>query len=134
MNIGNFDIADITMVSPSHGATVPIPFTFQWNRRSWTSDNYRFYLFDPTGLLPPYYLPNLGNVGSVTVTGLPPGYTAGPTYGWYLAITATDGSYGMAHYYRAVSFSNAGPSFGDNSIPQWSPSPDEAIPPIHRMP
>jgi hypothetical protein len=45
--MGSFDIADITLTSPSPGATVKLPYNFQWNRRTATpSDSYEFNLFD----------------------------------------------------------------------------------------
>ena len=134
VEIGNFDIADITMVSPASGATVPIPSTFQWNRRPLTSDNYRFHIFNPATPTTVYYTDNLGYTSSYQVNNLPPGYTAGTTYGWFPGVTTADGGWGGAHFYRYVRFSNAPLvldrifiprwiSMGEGMIPQFEPAP-----------
>jgi hypothetical protein len=45
VGIGNFDIANVPQVSPSAYATVALPYTFQWTRRTATpSDSYVFEL------------------------------------------------------------------------------------------
>src|SRR6185369_10713768 len=46
--IGNFDIANIVLLSPPAGTTGDLPFKFEWIRRPATSsDSYEFNLTDP---------------------------------------------------------------------------------------
>jgi uncharacterized repeat protein (TIGR01451 family) len=103
---GNFDIANVSLLSPSSGAQVALPAQFQWALRPATpSDSYQFSLFDPngsafgqTGLL--------GYVNEANVTSLPGGFQAGREYGWYIAVNSPDGGYGESYYYRRVTFNN----------------------------
>jgi hypothetical protein len=108
--IGDFDIADIPMVSPAHGATVTLPYTFQWTRRSATpSDSYEFDLFDPSDGSPYWWTdPTLGYVGSYTLNSLPSGFSPSTQYGWDVWVYSPDGGSGESYYYRTVTFSNAG--------------------------
>ncbi|MCL4396208.1 MAG: hypothetical protein M1482_15635 [Chloroflexi bacterium] len=106
--IGDFDIANVPQVSPLAGATVALPYTFQWTRRTATpTDSYTLELFDPygTAYATTYYL---GYVGSVTVNSLPTGFSPGVLYGWYPGVYSPDGGYGYAYYYYPVTFSNSG--------------------------
>jgi M6 family metalloprotease-like protein len=108
--IGDFDIADIPMVSPSHGATITLPYTFQWTRRPATpSDSYEFDLFDPADYNPYWWTnPSLGYVGSYTLNSLPAGFNPATQYGWDVWVYSPDGGMGGSYYYRSVTFSNAG--------------------------
>jgi hypothetical protein len=108
--IGDFDIADISLVSPNHGAAVSLPYTFQWNRRPATgSDSYEFNLLDPADNTPWWRTdPVLGYVGSHALSSLPSGFSANTPYGWYVAVFSPDGGYGASRYYHTVTFLNAG--------------------------
>jgi uncharacterized repeat protein (TIGR01451 family) len=110
VEIGNFDIADIVLVSPAAGATVALPYTFQWTRRPATpSDTYEFDLYDPTDGNPNFYTaPPLGYVGSYILNSLPPGFNVGALYGWEIWVYSPDGGYGISYETRAVHFSNTG--------------------------
>jgi len=67
---GDFDIANVVLLSPAPGATVSLPVTFNWQRRGIAGDTYRVGLFDlETG--DEWITDDLGDVGSFTMTGLP---------------------------------------------------------------
>jgi hypothetical protein len=109
VEIGRFDIADITLTTPSPGATVALPYTFQWNPRPATpSDSYEFDLFDPTTGSPWWYTSPLGYAGSYMLTGLPSGFSVGTPYCWVPGVYSPDGGFGMSYYCYFVRFSNSG--------------------------
>jgi hypothetical protein len=111
VEIGNFDIADIPLVSPPAGATVALPYTFQWVRRPATpSDTYELDLYDPTDGDPYAYTNLLGYVNGVTITGLPSGFSPGALYVWEIWVYSPDGGFGISYESRAVTFSNTGAS------------------------
>ena len=105
---GDFDIANISLVSPEHGATTSLPQMFQWTRRSaTTSDSYEFNLFDPTDNDPWWWTdPALGYVGSYTLDSLPAEFSAGTEYGWNVWVYGPDDGYGVSYYYRGITFSS----------------------------
>lgn len=126
VEIGNFDIADIALVSPPAGATVALPYTFQWVRRpAAPSDTYEFDIYDPTDGDPyAYTVPPLGYVGSFTMNSLPPGFGPGAQYAWEIWVYSPDGGYGISLETRLVTFSNAGASATVASqSAQWKPAP-----------
>ena len=110
MAIGNFDIADIPLVSPSSGATVGLPQTFQWTRRTASpTDSYELNLYDYVDFNPWWWTaPPLGYVNSYTLNSLPTGFTSGTTYAWYVAAYSPDGGYGESYYSYQVTFSGGG--------------------------
>ena len=112
VEIGNFDIADSPLIAPPAGATVALPYTFQWTRRPATpSDTYEFDIYDPTDGDPyAYTVPPLGYVGSFTMNSLPPGFSPGVQYVWEIWVYSPDGGYGISYETRAVTFSNTGAS------------------------
>jgi hypothetical protein len=112
VEIGNFDLADITLQSPAPDAIVSLPNAFQWTVRPATpSDSYEFNLSDPVDSSPFFYtIPPLGYVSSYTLNSLPGGFSVGTSYGWFVAVYSPDGGYGESFYYRGVKFSNTGMS------------------------
>ena len=109
--IGDFDIANFIQTSPASGATVALPYLFQWNvRPSTPTDSYQFNLFNPFSSdgQPSWWTSPLGYVGSYSLNSLPTGFNPGTQYGWYVAIFSPDGGYGEPYYYRRVTFSNTG--------------------------
>ncbi len=128
VGIGDFDIADIALVSPAAGATVALPYTFQWTRRPATpSDSYEFDLYDyPDG--DPYFYtdPPLGYVSAYTLNGLPSGFSTGVQYAWDIWVYSPDGGYGISYWSYYVTFSNTGMSFTGamqsvlpKTVPDW---------------
>jgi hypothetical protein len=107
--IGDFDIADIYLVSPPPGAAVSLPYTFQWIRRPATpSDSYEFDIYDPTDGDPYGYTSPLGYVSGYTVTGLPAGFSSGVPYAWEIWVHNPDGGVGISYDTRFVTFTNLG--------------------------
>jgi hypothetical protein len=105
---GNFDIADVTLASPSGGSSVTLPHTFTWNRRTaTTTDNYEFDLFDPTDEDPWVYVGNLGYVNGFTLNSLPTGFSLNTSYGWSPWVYGPDGGGGASYWYRTVTFVTA---------------------------
>lgn len=108
VSIGDFDITNIQLLSPSPGAGVWLPYIFQWTPRPATpSDSYEFNLYYQSGN-PWWWTPHLGYVGAYTLNSLPPGFTPNTLYRWYAAVYSPDGGYGESFYYRNVSFWNTG--------------------------
>jgi C1A family cysteine protease len=102
---GNFDIANVSLLSPSPGATRTLPTTFTWQRRGLSGDTYRLILFDPEST--DWWLTNdLGDVGSATMTSLPDGAEYDKTYGWLVRVYRGGDSYGNSYYYREITFSS----------------------------
>ncbi|MFP4394502.1 MAG: hypothetical protein ACLFTI_04480 [Anaerolineales bacterium] len=117
---GDFDIADIPLVSPDSSITAPLPQMFQWTQRAaTTSDSYEFNLFDPADNDPWWWTdPRLGYVGSYTLESLPAGFSTGAEYGWNVWVYGPDGGYGVSYYYRRITFSS-----GSDPTPTPTPTP-----------
>jgi serine protease len=112
VHLGDFDIANVHLSAPAAGATVGLPFTFQWQTRAaMPADNYEFNLYDWDTLNPYFYTnPALGFTGSYTLNGLPAGFVPDHQYVWEMWILGQDGSFGISYWAYAVTFSNAGMS------------------------
>ena len=110
-NIGNFDLANVELTSPSAGATVNLPYNFRWTPRpASTTDSYEFNLYDYRDHDPYFYTDSpLGYVGAFTLHSLPPGFVAGVYYAWNIGVYSPDGGYGISyHWYHFVKFSTTG--------------------------
>lgn len=109
-NIGNFDLANIELTSPSAGATINLPYTFHWTPRpASTTDSYEFNLFDYDDNDPYFYTdPPLGYVGAFTLLSLPPGFAPGVYYVWDIWVYCPDGGYGISYWSYYVRFSTTG--------------------------
>jgi hypothetical protein len=104
---GDFDIADVTLVSPSPGSSGTLPRTFTWNRRTaTTADNYEFNLFDPADLNPWAYI-SIGYVNNYTLNSLPSGFSFNTAYGWDMWVYGSGDSAGESYYYRTITFTTA---------------------------
>lgn len=131
VNIGNFDIAAISLVAPGNGATVSLPATFQWTPRPGSSsDSYEVELYDPVDF-DPFWItyPYLGYVGSYTLNSLPTGFSTGAQYVWNIAVNSADGGFGspLTSSQRYVTFSSTG--FSSDEGPAGEPLRlPEAIP------
>jgi photosystem II stability/assembly factor-like uncharacterized protein len=106
---GDFDIANVDMLSPAPRATVTLPATFTWQPRGIASDTYGWGLFDPSGD-DTWWTDDIGAVSSFQLTGLPPGATYGHEYGWYVYVFNGPDSYGTSYYYRPVTFARQLPT------------------------
>ena len=112
--IGDFDLADVPLISPYPGTNVALPATFQWMVRTATpGDSYQFELFDPSGSSD-FTTPPLGYVNSYGLNSLPTGFATGTDYGWYVWVNSPDGGFGASFYYNPVTFSNTGYSLSQS--------------------
>ncbi len=105
----NIDIADVTHAAPAAGATVSLPYTFQWNKRSITSDHYflSFYSYDGTYIYWEYDSPEQGWVSQWQMVTLPSSMLTSTLYLWEINILGTNGL-GSSYYLYGMYFSNAG--------------------------
>lgn len=119
VQIGDFDIKDIVLVSPDSGASVDLPRTFNWQKRNASpSDRYEFNLFDEADGDPWFWTdPPLGFVNSYTLQSLPDGFEADTFYLWWMWVYDHPGGlgfggYGYSYWARWVLFNNTGDSTG----------------------
>lgn len=112
IHIGDFDVANVEMLSPAPGATVGMPATFTWERRTATpNDSYEFNLYDYDDGAPYFYTaPPLGYVGSYVLGELPPGFSPGVPYVWNMWVYGDEGleSFGISYWLYYVAFSGGG--------------------------
>ncbi len=100
---GDFDIANVLLLSPAAGATVTLPATFTWQRRNLSGDTYRVLFMDEEGM--DWWQTNdLGDVGSYTLPGLGPGMAYDTPYYWFMAVFRGPESFGYSYYMRRVTF------------------------------
>jgi hypothetical protein len=106
IQLGNFDIGDIKLISPSAPVTVTLPVAFTWQMRSASpSDSYEFDMYDPNTMSPYFYTqPPLGHVGSYQLKTLPAGFLANTRYAWEIWAYAPDKSFGISLESRPVAF------------------------------
>ncbi len=130
VSLGTSDLANILLSAPSPGATVALPYLFQWIRRSATpSDSYFLELFAPYGSA---YASTqyLGYISGVPVAGLPIGFSPYVQYGWDVGLRDSNLGIGFSYYYRTVTFSNAGTSSsGPLNIAPQSTGRRDRLPP-----
>lgn len=100
---GDFDLADVPLVTPADSATVKLPYTFTWQvRPNSPGDEYEFNLFDPADYQPWYYR-SVGYEGSYLLNALPGGFAWNAPYRWNLWIYNGGGS-GESLYSYQVKF------------------------------
>lgn len=104
---GNFDIANVPLLSPADAITVGLPLVFQWTPRATSpSDSYQIEIWNAADESIHWASPQLGHVGSYTLTSLPANFTFGTQYAWQVVIYANGGS-GVSHETRLITFSGA---------------------------
>jgi hypothetical protein len=107
--LGNFDIGDIKLISPSSPITVTLPVAFTWQTRSASpSDSYEFDLYEPQSGSPYFYTqPPLGYVGSYQLKSLPSGFLANTRYVWEVWVYSPDKGFGISLESRPVAFTHS---------------------------
>ena len=105
---GDFDVADVTLLSPDDAITATLPFKFEWVPRPATpSDSYQVGLVNyDTG--DHWYSAQLGYASSYTLTTPPPGFTSGVQYAWGIWATSPDGGSGLSRQGRTFTVGNVG--------------------------
>jgi Protein of unknown function (DUF1565) len=125
--IGDFDIANIYLLSPEDGGGLGMPATFTWIPRPATpSDSYEFNLYDWEYGDPYFYTdPPLGHVGSYTFYSLPPEFMTYTWYVWEIWVYSPDGGYGISYEARYVYFYSSNMNIMPDARPsQAGHSPD----------
>lgn len=127
VQLGNFDIGDIKLISPTLPVTVTLPVTFSWKVRSASpSDSYEFDLYEPQNGSPNFYTkPPLGHVGSYQLKGLPAGFLMNKRYAWEVWAYAPDNAFGISLEARPVAFAS---SASPPSMLMGNPSGVKAVP------
>ena len=125
---GDFDVADIPLVSPADGASVTLPSTFCWASRGIAGDNYRLVLWypDEDDTVATAYL---GDTSCVVLTELPSGWPSGASYRWWVRVyrgsnpQAAPYNVGVSYGDRAatISFSASARGEGAEGPPQFVP-------------
>ncbi|MFN2198358.1 MAG: hypothetical protein ACK2UW_19720 [Anaerolineales bacterium] len=112
--MGDFDIADVALLTPPDGTTVSIPASFTWQRRAaTTTDSYAFHLYDDPSLPANEYIsPALGYVSEYALTSLPIGFSTGTPNYWDVFVYPPGGQYpdqgwGISLDLYQVTFSSA---------------------------
>jgi hypothetical protein len=100
---GEFDIANVFLLSPQNGSTLALPVTFTWQPRGLPEDTYRLVVFDPLST-DQWVSDDLGDVDSATITGLAPGMVYDKGYGWFVRVYNGPDSYGTSFSYRLITF------------------------------
>ena len=95
---GDFDIANVALLSPTNGYSSTLPITFQWAMRGISGDTYRWVMFD-LGTGGGWITGDLGAVDKFTITALPSDANYGQQYGWYVAVYTGANSHGESYYY-----------------------------------
>ncbi len=108
---GDFDIANIPLISPLNGTTIALPYTFQWTPRLGVpSDSYRLEMFAGNGATW-WDTPPLGYVGQYALNSLPYGLSYGTRYWWRVWVGAP-GEF-CSSFERTVTFSGGTVSLED---------------------
>lgn len=87
VHAGDFDLADVALVSPANGATLFLPHTFYWTPRPATpSDIQGFYLEHGEG----EWVADSGHQGSFTLESLPAGFEPWEICTWRVYVWGPD--------------------------------------------
>jgi hypothetical protein len=124
----NFDIKDVTLVSPAHEAEAAFPVTFNWNSRL-SGDSYYLCIYDMQTLEEVCSTQAINDISFTLnasdlqgITGFTFGY--GRRYGWYLwAVGSGSSGIGFSYSARAVTF------VASLSTPPSNPPPPSGSPP-----
>ncbi len=102
---GDFDIANIPQMSPPNGATIALPYTFQWTKRVGVpSDSYRLRIWNDTDW---WDTAPLDYVGQYTLNSLPPDLSFGTLYWWDVIMDGIGGAFCYSFdQNRTVTFSS----------------------------
>jgi hypothetical protein len=125
LDMGSFDIADIPLVNPPGGATIGLPYMFQWTRRTATSgDSYLIEVYAPDNFEPRWLSPLVGYAEAYVLSGLPGSFPLHTTYAWDVVVASPDGGSGVSRMARLVTFSTGVAS--DAAIASWPwPFPED---------
>jgi len=105
INIGNFDLADVSLLAPAPGQTIASPYVFKWTKRSATSsDSYQLNVFELDGD-PFFQTPLLGYVDGYALGSIPTGFSPNVPYYGDVWAHSPDGGFGVSFYLYDFTFS-----------------------------
>ncbi len=104
---GDFDIADIALLSPAPGERVTLAHTFTWTPRPATpEDSYELHVYG-AGLAPWFWTdPALGHVSYHALSALPADFAYDTEYYWGVGVRSPDGGRGLSHTARLLTFAD----------------------------
>ena len=118
LGLGDFDVADVSLVSPANGASVAPPYTFQWTPRPGTpSDIYQLYIYETSAPGNWWRSPSLGNLGSYALSSLPTSFSIGREYSWMVFVYTPGVGTGQSHT-RRTTFSSSGVGAKPSLVPR----------------
>lgn len=90
---GDFDLADVTLLSPESGFVGELPITFQWERRELNRESYKVVVIDlDENIFWPTF--DLGDVDSFELKLLAPDMLFNKQYAWYVEVYSGPDSFG----------------------------------------
>jgi hypothetical protein len=118
---GDFETKNVSMQSPSSGASVTLPATFCWNVRGISGDNYYLLLEDPDD--PGLWWYDAGTSNCYTIATLPSGWQYGVQYHWLVGVENSpqdENDWCVSYYYRTVTFrASASNLAGAGDMPEY---------------
>jgi hypothetical protein len=118
---GDFETKNVSMQSPSSGASVTLPATFCWNVRGISGDNYYLLLEDPDD--PGAWWHDAGASNCYTLATLPSGWQYGVQYHWLVGVENNpqdENDWCVSYYYRTVTFlASASNPDGAGDMPEY---------------
>jgi hypothetical protein len=100
---GNFDIANVSLVSPN-GGSIFSPYTFTWvTRRAQPTETY-FVEFMNSNYTLYASVDSIGHASGLSINSVPSGFSTNVSYGWDIGIYGTDGGIGISYQTFAFMF------------------------------
>jgi hypothetical protein len=128
--LGNFDISDIKLSSPTSPITITLPVAFAWQVRSVSpSDSYEFDLYEPQSGSPYFYTqPLLGHVGSYQLSSLPNGFLTNTRYVWEIWAYSPDNAFGISLEARPIAFTSSAAAATEEGEFSLAARPGKSVP------
>ena len=83
LKVADFEIGDIVLGEPAHGAQAGLPYTVRWSKRPGSpSDSYALRIYDTSEFNPLFVSPYVGYNESYNLASLPAGFSQGTEYTW----------------------------------------------------
>lgn len=100
---GDFDLADVRLVSPESGFVGQLPIMFEWERRNLNGETYRVVVIDfGEDIFWPTF--DLGDVDSFVLNLLAPDMLYNRQYSWYLEVYMGPDNYGESYMLNDIKF------------------------------
>lgn len=114
--VSEFDLSDLTLLSPEEGESTTMPATFAWAPRATVPyEIYQFVLLPEAasgdsgwGAEPVFEGPLIHGVTSFTLDDLPEGVAGGEAYRWAVRVYGPDGAVGMSGAAHRVTLLDGG--------------------------